>query len=155
MTEQQRLDLISVYPEMFGGSGKIEFNIEPGWFEIFKEAVIRIKDHDDSLNSLILQAGYVEDKRVTRILQIKENSGSIRLHISEPSNALSGIISNLERESSRTCQNCGSKNNIGSFSYTWTKTLCSGCAKKKYLDMERRNALRNNTDFEDIFIKRR
>jgi hypothetical protein len=155
MTDQQRLDLISIYPEMFEDSKKID-PIGSGWFEILKEAIENIKDYDDSLNNLILQAGYTEDKKITRISQIKGNDGFIRLHISgDVPDALSRIAYNLERESSRTCENCGTNSMIGSFSYGWVKTLCKNCAKDEYAGMERRNALRNNTDFEDVFIIKR
>lgn len=96
------------------------FGIEcgKGWNKL----IIPILDYIDLYNS-----GH-DDK--IEILQIKEKFGGLRIYTSFSTPELDQLIDDAEEQSFKTCEYCGSTENI-SQTTGWIKTLCSKCMKKK------------------------
>lgn len=96
------------------------FGIEcgKGWNKL----IIPILDYIDLYNS-----GH-DDK--IEILQIKEKFGGLRIYTSFSTPELDQLIDDAEEQSFKTCEYCGSTENV-SQTTGWIKTLCSKCMRKK------------------------
>ena len=96
------------------------FGIEcgKGWNKL----IIPILDYIDLYNS-----GH-DDK--IEILQIKEKFGGLRIYTSFSTPELDQLIDDAEEQSFKTCEYCGSTENV-SQTTGWIKTLCSKCMKEK------------------------
>lgn len=96
------------------------FGIEcgKGWNKL----IIPILDYIDLYNS-----GH-DDK--IEILQIKEKFGGLRIYTSFSTPELDQLIDDAEEQSFKTCEYCGSTENV-SQTTGWIKTLCSKCMREK------------------------
>ena len=96
------------------------FGIEcgKGWNKL----IIPILDYIDLYNS-----GH-DDK--IEILQIKEKFGGLRIYTSFSTPELDQLIDDAEEQSFKTCEYCGSTENVTQTT-GWIKTLCSKCMEGK------------------------
>lgn len=96
------------------------FGIEcgKGWNKL----IIPILDYIDLYNS-----GH-DDK--IEILQIKEKFGGLRIYTSFSTPELDQLIDDAEEQSFKTCEYCGSTENV-SQTTGWIKTLCRKCMREK------------------------
>ena len=78
---------------------------------------------------------------------VKEKYGGLRIHVRpvDPNCILSPytekvneIIEEAEKEAAKTCEFCGSKENI-TRKGSWLKTLCASCHEKREKELRRRN----------------
>lgn len=96
------------------------FGIEcgKGWNKL----IVPILDYIDLYNS-----GH-DDK--IEILQIKEKFGGLRIYTSFSTPELDQLIDDAEEQSFKTCEYCGSTENV-SQTTGWIKTLCRKCMREK------------------------
>lgn len=96
------------------------FGIEcgKGWNKL----IIPILDYIDLYNS-----GH-DDK--IEIFQIKEKFGGLRIYTSFSTPELDQLIDDAEEQSFKTCEYCGSTENV-SQTTGWIKTLCRKCMREK------------------------
>ena len=70
-----------------------------------------------------------------KVLQVKEKFGSLNFYVSHMDKTLSNMIDKAEAESWKTCEHCGSKDNV-IHTEGWIWTVCKDClqksAKKSY-----------------------
>lgn len=95
------------------------FGIEcgKGWNKL----ITPILDYIDIYNS-----GHKEEDKI-HILQIKEKFGGLRIYVSPEPKELSEMIEKAEDESYKTCEYCGSTENVTQTKHGWIKTLCDKC----------------------------
>lgn len=63
------------------------------------------------------------------VIQVKEKFGGLRFYTNFKTDELKELIRNAESESYKTCEKCGSKDNIGYTVNGWIKTYCLNCVK--------------------------
>ena len=68
------------------------------------------------------------------IAQVKEKFGTLRFYVDNATPEVRDKISELTNQTETMCEVCGKagKPNQGLSKYSWTKTLCKSCAKKRY-----------------------
>lgn len=86
-----------------------------GWFSIIRNACKEIMDTNPSPK--------------IKFAQIKEKFGGLRLYMTAYNDEISKITGKAEAEAYRTCEECGSKENVGQTSSGWIHTLCKSCEK--------------------------
>lgn len=70
----------------------------------------------------------VEGFEKLKFEQIKEKFGMLTVYTNKATHEMYDIISAAERESCKTCEYCGSKEDI-TREGSWIKTLCGSCRK--------------------------
>lgn len=98
--------------EVITSFGFLEFN--SGWYQITKDLI------DD-----LIKLGW--DKRIA---QAKEKFGGGRFYISSGSVEIYDRISKWENETFKTCEDCGSKEEVNTQGPGWLRTLCKDCREK-------------------------
>ena len=103
----------SKYPSLFANcqGGFAGFDCGDGWKDILERLFVKIS----------------KDVGVT-ISQVKEKSGGLRVYIDNGTDEAFTAINEAEDESFKTCECCGSKENVTTAG-GWLKTLCSKCRK--------------------------
>ena len=71
------------------------------------------------------------------IHQIKEKFGGLRFYCNFYTDELIEIIRNAEKESFRTCEFCGTKENVGHTVSGWYTTCCEKCITEMSLKNKR------------------
>ena len=89
------------------------FECGDGWFDIIYQLSKKISEIDPKC----------------RAQQVKEKFGGLRFYISGGNEKIDELINLAEEESYKTCENCGSKENV-SQTDGWIKTLCENCRKE-------------------------
>ena len=102
--------------------------VSDGWTEISEKVIERINryntDHPDN---------------PIEITQLKSKFGELRVYLGNlrtgkdinPPEELKPFIEEMEQEALGTCEWCGSKEKVRTFSYRgWIRTLCEPCEKK-------------------------
>jgi len=92
------------------------FECGPGWHPLIKDALTRI----EALGNAKLT-----------VLQVKEKFGGLRIYLSLHSDETDAIINAAELEASRTCEECGSKENVELRGGGWLRTLCNHCEETR------------------------
>lgn len=64
-----------------------------------------------------------------KVLQVKEKFGGLRFYISHGDETLYKMIDKAENESLKTCEHCGSKENV-IHTDRWIWTVCKNCLKE-------------------------
>ena len=82
-----------------------------GWLELIKNCI------DECI-----EAGW--DKE---ICQIKEKFGGLRFYINSATDEVFDIIKKYEELSYKTCEFCGTTENVGLHGDRWIKTVCEDC----------------------------
>jgi hypothetical protein len=99
------------YPRNFDDN-LISFDCGIGWKSLIDELFESIKDTD------------------TKISQIKEKFGTLRIYLDNASSEINKKVSELEKRSSKICEFCGSIEGVTTEG-SWLKTLCKICRKNK------------------------
>jgi hypothetical protein len=86
-----------------------------GWFTILEKACKKIAKLDEG---------------TFKFDQIKEKWGAIRVYYTGASAEMSKIIDELENESLKTCEHCGTKRNVTTEGDFWILTLCRKCRSR-------------------------
>lgn len=91
-----------------------------GWNDLLKPIFSYIEKYNESIEN--------DDGKI-EIHQVKEKFGTLRFYCNFVTDELRKIIYDAEYESSKTCELCGSKDNVG-HTIGWITTCCNECAKK-------------------------
>ncbi len=114
-----------------------------GWKPIAMKVVNAIQEYNDNSpeNSVI----YID--------QVKEKFAGLRIYVTYDNvpqdviDKIEGLIKEAEVEAANTCEECGSKKNIGMRINGWYTVMCEDCTKKivqsdpvyKYIKWKRKN----------------
>ena len=94
------------------------YGVGKGWSEILNDLCDKLIAIDDSIE----------------VLQVKEKYGLLRYYIggveSGKFDKIHRLIDKAENESSKTCEECGSKDNVETKG-GWLLTLCDKCRKNR------------------------
>jgi len=92
------------------------FERGPGWHPLIKDALSKL----EALGNAKLA-----------VLQVKEKFGGLRIYLSLHSDETDAIIKAAEEEARKTCEDCGSKENVELCGDGWLRTLCNPCEEKR------------------------
>ena len=119
--EQQLYD---EFPDLFADRNKPEtrslmcygVGVGDGWYNILHRLCEKIIE--------------IDTNKKFRFFQIKEKFGQLRIYGADDGGTLKiyDLISQAENESSKTCEYCGTIEDVTS-SGRWIKTLCAECRK--------------------------
>lgn len=98
------------------------FNIEcgEGWYKCIQPCLDYINDYNKDKS---------EDEQIY-IFQIKEKWGELCFYTSFTTPELDKLIEQAEDECSKTCEICGSKDDVGMKTTGWLTTLCRNCMQE-------------------------
>jgi ribosomal protein L37AE/L43A len=128
-------EIVDIYPKMFTFCVRIDCEPDPyetyahgmgvglGWYGIIKDIVEIIKEEDDRLN--------LENNtnHVTKVSDIKEKWGGLRFYCAGGASKKAwDAIEKGERDSYHTCEECGSKEDVGEYDDGWISVKCKPCA---------------------------
>ena len=91
-----------------------------GWYPIIKKVVNYVNTHNSACK---------EDEKI-EITQIKEKFGALEMYAHNKNDEYIRLVSEARDESLKTCEFCGSKEDIGQMCDGWITTLCHKCAEK-------------------------
>lgn len=98
-----------------------------GWFGLIQPVLDYIEKYNSDKE---------ENDKIT-IDQIKEKWGSLRIYTNFYTEELEKLIEEAELESLKTCELCGSREDIGTKYVGWQMTLCRNCTQKMANDEKR------------------
>lgn len=107
--------------ELFG----IECGI--GWKNLYEPIIEWIKNYN---------VNKPKEEQI-EIHQIKEKFGGLRFYCNFYTDELIEMIRNAEKESFRTCEFCGTKENVGHTVSGWYTTCCENCITEMSLKNKR------------------
>lgn len=113
-----------------------------GWYDLLKP----IFKYVENYNKDKPQEEHIE------FLQIKEKFGGLRVYTDFLTEELSRLIDTAEEESFSVCENCGSKNNVGSRLSGWISTMCLECLKKEVKEQGYPQLWNRNSDNKTYWI---
>jgi len=132
MSELQ--DLSEKYPKIFkdykGNPCRVNWSFPKGWNQIVDDLCGTIQDYIDNTKKNI--DGEWQYPYQIECLQVKEKFGSLRFYTNYHDDTVEGMISFAEYLSLHTCQECGSRENIGR-TEGWIVVLCEDCKDKTSL----------------------
>ena len=109
---------------------EIDFEILPyiecheGWRPLVNIALDAIEEENKNLD---------EDNKMYPV-QIKEKFGRLEIYLNHYSEKLFELINSLRDESLKTCEYCGTKENVGITIDGWYTTICKDCLQKYIKD---------------------
>ena len=175
MTEEHRVELIELYPEMFSWSYKAETKTKYEQFYNkclsaihkrfrFTRKINYIKQVNPYnfgfgvgdgwygiLKELIIgiKAGDSKEKNwITKVTQLKEKFGGLRFYVTGTSKKNWELIRNAEEKSYAVCEDTGSEVEVGTWNDGWVRTICRKRAFEKFAQGEYRN---KNFTFEQLW----
>lgn len=84
--------------------------------------------------------------------QIKEKFGGLRVYMNFYTDELNKLIKEAEDEAYKTCELCGSKENVGMTCEGWLTTECHECMKKWCVEHERPHRWKSNSNNKIYWI---
>jgi len=123
-------DIIAKYPKIFedyqGNPGRVNWHGVPnGWLPIIDKLCDCIQWYIDHHVSYTKEGQY-KPAQVT-CTQMKEKFGGLRFYENGADKTVDGMIHYAEYLADNTCQDCGSREDIGRTS-GWISTICRTCA---------------------------
>jgi len=91
------------------------FECMEGWLKLIDELSKKITELDPDV----------------QVSQVKEKFGGLRFYIDGGSDEVHKLIEEAEEESYKTCEGCGTKENVSQTKTGWVKTLCDECVKRR------------------------
>ena len=91
-----------------------------GWFDILYDACKKIME--------------TNPPKELRFFQVKEKFGGLTLYFEGEKDhyeKIREIVSNARTESHKTCEFCGSKENVSPTKHGWIRNLCQKCHNRK------------------------
>lgn len=116
--------LFSYRPEPGAPFLSIVFGMEcgDGWFKILDNLCTKL---EECINRLPEEA-----QEYCCASQVKEKYGSLRFYMCSSTDEMEDLISEAEKESTKTCEYCGKPGTID-YDQTWLSCLCEDCKKDK------------------------
>jgi len=91
------------------------FECRDGWFNIIDDLSKKITETDPDVQAA----------------QVKEKFGGLRFYIDGGSEEVRKLIDEAEEESYKTCEKCGTKENVSQTKTGWIFTLCAKCEEER------------------------
>jgi hypothetical protein len=91
------------------------FSCMNGWLQIIDDLSRKITELDPDVQAS----------------QVKEKFGGLRFYIDGGSDEVYKLIEEAEEESYKTCEKCGTKENVSRTKTGWIITLCDKCRKER------------------------
>lgn len=97
-----------------------------GWKPIAQKVIDAIMEYNNSS----------PEDSVIYIDQVKEKFAGLRIYVTydnvpkDTFDKIENLIKEAETEAAHTCEECGSKENVGMRMNGWYTVMCEGCAKK-------------------------
>ncbi len=85
-------------------------------------------------------------------IQIKEKFGTLRVYMNFETDELSKLIEEAECNSYKTCEMCGSTEDVGMIVEGWLTTKCHKCVKEQVTKSERPCRWKRNSDGKVYWI---
>jgi hypothetical protein len=104
----------SKYPTLFPSYPRCGFDLPEGWETLFEDLC-------QKLSAL---------PNPPTCAQVKEKFGGLRFYTDYVVEEADALISAAEKESVKTCQSCGSKDNVKNRGGGWIVNLCEKCGVK-------------------------
>jgi hypothetical protein len=122
-------ELISKYPKIFenyeGNPGNCNWlDLPTGWISNIDDLCGSIQEYIDT-HVIYTAEGKVTPQQVTCV-QMKEKFGGLRFYTNGHDDHVEGMISLAEYLCDNTCQQCGSRKDLGLTSH-WISVLCRTC----------------------------
>jgi hypothetical protein len=102
------------------------FECNSGWYDI-------IYDLSSKLEPLIqkfIDENPGSEEYYPKAMQVKEKLAGLRFYMTTETDEMSDLISKAEEEAEKTCETCGSKENVSMRGNYWVYTACEKCYKK-------------------------
>ncbi len=112
MRDELRNVLIKVAPDLYAHDPEISCG--DGWYEPILKASVSLQ--------VLIDLGtdfYAE--------QVKEKFGGLRLYVNLYNEEIDEIIKTAEAECWKTCEDCGTTENVSTEGPGWIRTLCVQC----------------------------
>lgn len=176
MTEQHRVELIELYPQMFTWSVWREPNTLG---KFYNKVLAFVHKHFKStrkinyisqpnpynyrfgvgdgwyklLKSLIIKIRENDKKHnhITKVTQIKEKWGGLRFYVNGTSNENWDLIDFAESKSYTICEGCGSQANIGTWNNGWILTMCKKDAEIEFKKRQDEGRFKDGVTFNDVW----
>jgi len=124
MNEKNTIKLIKDFPSLYRGADKppteslmcFGFECGDGWFNLIYELSRKISEHGTNCE----------------VIQVKEKFGGLRFYVCNGTDKIFDLIDEYEDMSYKTCENCGSTDNVTQTKTGWIKTLCKECMNKEF-----------------------
>lgn len=113
-----------------------------GWYELLKPIFNYIEEYNKDKN---------EDERLVPE-QIKEKWGQLNVYMNFCTDELRKLIREAEEEASKTCELCGSKEDIGTACEGWIMTECHSCMKEWCKKHERPHRWKRHSDMAMYWV---
>jgi len=134
MTKQE---LIEKYPKLFVQRNKpmtetcMCWGIAcgDGWLWIIDLLCGAIQDYIDNYSTCI-KGEWIKPKQA-EFSQVKEKFGTLRIYVDNSCVRIENMVDFAEYISSRTCEICGSMEDVSQTKGAWINTLCKKCMKEK------------------------
>lgn len=182
MTEEHRIELIEIYPEMFDWMykqpklNKFQEIYNKGLSLLHKNVKATRKIDPIGkpnpykfrfgvgdgwygiLKELIagIKAGDEKEKSgwVTKITQCKEKFGGLRFYVTGTSKKNLDLIRKAEEKSYAVCEDTGSEIEVGVWNDGWVRTVCKKQALKLYQEYVTNDSRRKGVAFDDVWKPR-
>jgi len=142
-------DVIAKYPKIFadyeGNPGRCNWHGVPdGWLPIIDDLCGAIQEYIDKHSHSIDNPEYVigsewnlDDVTTHRYIQkhpdqvtctqMKEKFGGLRFYENNGDKKVDGMIHYAEYLADNTCQDCGTREDVGTITKGWITTICRSC----------------------------
>jgi hypothetical protein len=122
-------EIINKYPKIFedyeGNPGRVNWHGAPkGWLPIIDKLCGSMQNYIDN-HVTYTKDGVVKPTQVT-CSQIKEKFGGLRFYTNGHDDVIEGMITMAEYLCDRTCQDCGSEEDLG-LTKGWVSVICRTC----------------------------
>jgi hypothetical protein len=122
-------EIINKYPKIFedyeGNPGRVNWHGVPkGWLPIIDKLCGSMQNYIDN-HVTYTKDGVVKPTQVT-CSQIKEKFGGLRFYTNGHDDVIEGMITMAEYLCDRTCQDCGSEEDLG-LTKGWVSVICRTC----------------------------
>lgn len=143
-------DVIAKYPKIFadyeGNPGRCNwYGVPEGWLGIIDDLCGCIQRYIDRSSILIDNPEYIEGKTYSKddsttwkylskhpdqvtCTQMKEKFGGLRFYENGADEKVDGMIYYAENLADNTCQDCGTREDVGRTTKGWLSTICRNCA---------------------------
>ena len=127
-------EIIKKYPKIFkdykGNPYRVNWSFPKGWHQIVDDLCGSIQNYIDCTKKKI--DGEWQHPYQIECLQVKEKYGQLEFYCNYYDQTVEGMINYAQYLSTHTCQECGSRENIGRTS-GWMVVLCEDCKDKTNL----------------------
>jgi len=101
------------------------FECGNGWYNIIDNLGSKL---EPLIKLFILE--HDEEEIYPTAFQVKEKFGGLRFYMTTSTDEMDKLVDLAEEESYKTCEQCGTKDNVNTNNEGWMVTLCDKCRNK-------------------------